>query len=177
MGTSCITVSEYTEYSEYSSPLGVQKPRLEYIRDLWGVHKYGRLQENVAFEVGIIFYWGLLCSYYSMNYVLYNSYPFMMYQLLSYNSWQPTLCVCNTAQENVMNAHEETRLFLVVVNQPKNKQQSVLGNQSFDKNFKNSFLCEIRIILHTLSRSTEFVLGWLRISTPLSRSILVESSL
>ncbi len=28
--------------------------------------------------------------------------------------------VRNTAQENVMNAHEETRLFLVVVNQPKN---------------------------------------------------------
>jgi hypothetical protein len=28
--------------------------------------------------------------------------------------------VRDTAQENVMNAHEETRLFLVVVNQPKN---------------------------------------------------------
>ncbi len=28
--------------------------------------------------------------------------------------------VCDTAQENVMNTHEETRLFLVVVNQPKN---------------------------------------------------------
>jgi hypothetical protein len=27
--------------------------------------------------------------------------------------------VCDTAQENVMNAHEETRLFLVVDNQPK----------------------------------------------------------
>jgi hypothetical protein len=30
------------------------------------------------------------------------------------------IIVCNTAQENVMNAHGETRLFLVVVNQPKN---------------------------------------------------------
>jgi hypothetical protein len=30
------------------------------------------------------------------------------------------ISVRNTAQENVMNAHEETRLFLVVVNQPKN---------------------------------------------------------
>jgi hypothetical protein len=28
--------------------------------------------------------------------------------------------VRDTAQENVMNAHGETRLFLVVVNQPKN---------------------------------------------------------
>jgi hypothetical protein len=27
--------------------------------------------------------------------------------------------VRDTAQENVMNAHEETRLFLVVINQPK----------------------------------------------------------
>jgi hypothetical protein len=30
------------------------------------------------------------------------------------------ISVRDTAQENVMNAHEETRLFLVVVNQPKN---------------------------------------------------------
>jgi hypothetical protein len=30
------------------------------------------------------------------------------------------LTVRDTAQENVMNAHGETRLFLVVVNQPKN---------------------------------------------------------
>jgi hypothetical protein len=29
--------------------------------------------------------------------------------------------VRDTAQENVMNAHEETCLFLAVVNQPKNK--------------------------------------------------------
>ncbi len=31
-----------------------------------------------------------------------------------------SVIVRDTAQENVMNAHEETRLFLVVVNQPKN---------------------------------------------------------
>jgi hypothetical protein len=86
------------------------------------------------------------------------------------------ITIRDTAQENVMNAHEETRLFLVVVNQPKNITAISTRQPIIDKHFKKSFLSEIRMILHTLSRSTGFVLGWLRISTPLSRSILVESS-
>ncbi len=49
------------------------------------------------------------------------------------------ISVRDTAQENVMNAHGRTRLFLVVDNQPKILQQSVLGNQSFDKHFKTAF--------------------------------------
>ncbi len=71
----------------------------------------------------------------------------------------PQVFVRDTAQENVMNAHEETRLFLVVVNQPKNITTISTWQPIIDKHFKNSFLSEIRITLHTLSRSTGFVLA------------------
>ncbi len=39
---------------------------------------------------------------------------------LNNQSKEKMILVRDTAEENVMNAHEETRLFLVVVNQPKN---------------------------------------------------------
>ncbi len=42
-------------------------------------------------------------------------WPNKLYTYLDY-----VLLVRDTAQENVMNAHEKTLLFLVVVNQPKN---------------------------------------------------------
>jgi hypothetical protein len=41
-------------------------------------------------------------------------------RLLSASDIWEKVTVRDTAQENVMNAHEETHLFLVVVNQPKN---------------------------------------------------------
>ncbi len=47
--------------------------------------------------------------------------------------------VRDTAQENVMNGHGRTRLFLVVVNQPKNITAISTRERSLDRHSKTAF--------------------------------------